>query len=65
MGKSQALIEAVEELIDHNSVAQLLDAVAFVCRGKAENLRVNWTDRALARNWDFCAGKVEALKVNV
>jgi hypothetical protein len=49
----------VEEYIDSSNVANALDAIATVCREKAEHIRANWQDQATANNWDVVAKRID------
>ena len=51
----------LERLLDGRGVVGALEALAEVCRAKAEHLRVNWQDEAGAKGWDRDAGGIEAL----
>ena len=50
------LQEALESLIDGNSLSAVLSALETVCGEKAEHVRCNWQDEPLALAWDD-AGK--------
>lgn len=51
----------VERLIDAMGVDQLLHTIALVCSDKAEYIRANWQDNALAQLWDKKASQVTNL----
>jgi hypothetical protein len=42
----------LEELVDKHGLRAVVDALAGVCADKAEHVRTNWQDQALARAWD-------------
>ncbi len=46
------LADQSETLIDHSSLATVLEALSQVCWEKADHLRSNWQDRATAKCWD-------------
>lgn len=50
--------EALERIIDRSSVAQVIGAIEDICREKADHIRSNWQDKALARTWDQDAAVV-------
>jgi hypothetical protein len=60
-GDEPTLEDELEELVDTNSLAEVLDALAQVCYEKAEHLRGNWQDRDTAAHWDKAGGKIDAL----
>lgn len=51
----------IEEIIDCNSLAHVLDVIAEICQGKAEHLRVNWQDNAQAKAWERAGNKIARL----
>jgi hypothetical protein len=55
----------MEAYIDQTSVAQLLDALADVCRDKAEHVRVNRQDQNTARPWDRAAKLLDSLSSKI
>lgn len=54
-------LEALEVLVDRDGLRAVVDALAEVCRHKAEHLRDNCQDVASARIWDDFACKLESL----
>ena len=61
MTDSQALKDAIETLIDENRLSVVLDAIAEVCREKADHIRTNWQNVPTAREWDRTAKRIESL----
>lgn len=59
----QETMDRLESLIDYNTVADVLEAVATICRLKAEHIRENWQDSGKA--WDRAATKVESCSASV
>lgn len=55
------LRQALEALVDESSVADLLDELSCVCFVKAEHVRANWQDSALARSWEGAGSAVERI----
>jgi len=53
--------DELELMVDRYSVAELVAALAKVCREKAEHIRVNWQDDDTARPWDRNAARLEAV----
>lgn len=48
----------LEQIIDAQGLATVLERVADICGAKAEHLRVNWQDQSSARSWDKAARAV-------
>jgi hypothetical protein len=46
------ITEELEALIDATSLLDVLTGLELICVEKAEHVRVNWQDRALAKLWD-------------
>lgn len=53
------VFHSLEELIDANSVKDVLDAVVRICEAKAEHLRENWQDQNMAKVWTKTAVLIE------
>jgi hypothetical protein len=49
----------IEAYIDANSVEAALDAVATVCREKADHVRAEWQDEATAKTWECQANSID------
>lgn len=45
---------ALEAMIDRCGLETVVAALALICGEKAEHVRSNWQDRALAKAWDRC-----------
>jgi len=56
------LNETLERLIDDEGLLNVMVAVAEVCRAKAEHIRTNWGDKALAKRWDAAAKRLEGMQ---
>ena len=59
--------EELEMLLDKYGPEAIATALSEICHEKADHVRTNWQDEALARVWDRngkefgkCAGKVTA-----
>lgn len=44
--------DMLEALVDHYTLSRVVAALACICEGKAEHLRVNWQDRYMATIWE-------------
>jgi hypothetical protein len=53
--------EQVEKMIDAMGVDQLLHTIAQVCSDKADHIRDNWQDNALAHVWEKKAAQITNL----
>jgi hypothetical protein len=53
-----AELEALERLIDHHGIAEILIALSEICGAKADHIRANWQDRPLARRWQTLEGAI-------
>ena len=47
----------LEEIIDRNSLRSLCDMLGITCREKADHIRTNWQDEALANRWAKAASE--------
>lgn len=45
-------IDALEAMIDRQSLADVLEAIAAICQGKASHLACNWQDEDTAKVWE-------------
>lgn len=52
----------LESLIDANGLAAVLDCIGEICRLKADHIRETWQDRALARQWDRVAKRLDTMQ---
>ena len=55
---SEAMV-ALEAMVDHAGMANVLYALAHICQAKAEHLEVNWQDRASAYLWRVGGNKLD------
>ena len=51
----------LEAMIDAHGIGSLIDWLADVCGEKAEHVRSNWQDAALADAWERVARKLDRL----
>lgn len=49
----------LETSIDSSSLADVLEALAEICREKAQHLQENWQDERAANLWNRAANRVE------
>lgn len=52
---TQEMQDTLEALIDSNTLASVVNALARICEEKAEHIRSNWQDGAMAKGWDHDA----------
>jgi hypothetical protein len=43
--------EALEAIVDRNSLPEVLEALSQICYEKAEHIETNWLDTELAKAW--------------
>jgi hypothetical protein len=55
---SEAML-ALEAMVDRVGVRNVLYALEYICRGKADHVRSNSQDEALAKCWDHSARQLE------
>ena len=55
-------IDALEAMIDNNSLSGVLDLIAEVCSAKADHILTNWQDEATADQWDRYAAALLGLQ---
>lgn len=58
---SEELQQELERIIDRTTLAQVCEALARISHAKAEHVRSNWQDNALARCWERAAGRLMTL----
>jgi hypothetical protein len=51
-------VEALEALVDSETLGDVLIALHLVCLEKAEHLRCNWQDELTAKVWERAANAV-------
>jgi hypothetical protein len=49
----------LESAIDASSLADVLEALANICREKSQHLQENWQDQRSASLWNRAASRVE------
>lgn len=59
MDEHQRIEAQIEAYMDSNSVEAVLDAVATVCREKAEHVRAQWQDEPSAKTWECQARSID------
>lgn len=59
--RQQDLIKALEPLVDSNTLSGVLLSLARLCNEKAEHIRDNWQDKALADEWDRQAKRIDSV----
>lgn len=52
------LEQQIEQLIDANGLATVLDAIARVCSEKADHIETNWQDSVAAKAWNIASGAI-------
>lgn len=53
--------DELERLIDHFTLASVLDSLREICDGKAQHIQEQWQDRTTARAWERAAGRLNTL----
>ena len=56
---NQAESDALEAIIDRVGLSETLAEMASICDAKAQHIRENWQDEALAREWSLHAARLE------
>ncbi len=49
----------LEAALDASSLADVLEALAEICRDKSQHLQENWQDESAAQLWNKAATRVE------
>ena len=47
----ESLVEELEPIVDASSVSAILEALSDICHLKADHIKTNWQDLAMARQW--------------
>jgi FixJ family two-component response regulator len=55
------LYDRLEKLIDESSLQEVIERIVHICYEKAEHVRTNWQNEALARIWEHNASKLERI----
>jgi hypothetical protein len=55
----------LEILVDSYGVKAVLEALAQVCREKADHIRTNWQDQATAEVWEQNADRIDVAAMKV
>jgi len=55
----KGLVNRLESEIDATNLLRVIDALAEVCRIKAEHLRTTWNSPAEATIWERAAGRLD------
>ncbi len=58
-------MEVLENLVEHSTLAAVLEMLERVCHKKAEHLREHWDDENLARCWEKAARQIENINIDV
>lgn len=56
------LKDDMEQFIDRESLDALLYLVQEICLEKAEHIRSNWQDEALAKEWEYHVDSIEVTR---
>jgi len=48
-------VDALEQMVDHSSFAQILEMLAEIASMKADHIEANWQDEALADEFNYKA----------
>jgi len=56
---TEAMI-ALEAMVDHAGLRNVMWALAQICWGKAEHVQANWQDDQLARDWNANAAMLDS-----
>ena len=49
----------LENIIDSNTLEDVIHALTEICYGKAEHLRSNWQDNDAAKQWELAAKRLD------
>jgi hypothetical protein len=53
------ITEDLEAMVDKHGLTHVLVGLSLVCSEKAEHIRINWQDKALAKDWDADAKTID------
>ena len=56
---------ALEAQIDSSSLEDVIDALSEICQEKAEHIRSNWGDYALALHWERAGNMLATLTIKL
>ena len=65
MDAQEKLEQELERLMDGSSLLRIIEALATVCRNKAEHLRTNWQDEIAAKSYEKDAAKLDSLSTKI
>jgi hypothetical protein len=52
----------LETLVDHSSLAEIVDCLSAICELKADHIREHWQDTSTANAWAIASREMEATK---
>ncbi len=58
-------MEVLEHLVEHSTLAAVLEMLERICHKKAEYLRNHWNDENLAKCWEKAARQIENINVDI
>jgi hypothetical protein len=59
------LTNQLEDLIDQHGLSAVMDALADVCRAKADHVAANWQDETLALRWEKWPDVIEIARMKL
>ncbi|MDX2087861.1 MAG: hypothetical protein SFX73_08425 [Kofleriaceae bacterium] len=54
----ERLAAEIEPVVDQHGIAEVLEALSFLCQAKSDHIEAAWQDRPLARAWKRVGDKV-------
>jgi len=49
--ENHEILDALETIVDHSSICEVVENLAHICYEKAEHLEMNWQDHETAKLW--------------
>ena len=53
--------DTLEQFIDGSSLFAVLEMIQVICEEKAQHIRENWQEDALARDWEKAANRISVV----
>ncbi len=59
---SESRVQELETIIDSASLSAVLEALRDICYAKSQHVEENWQDKALARQWECAARRLDRVQ---
>jgi ElaB/YqjD/DUF883 family membrane-anchored ribosome-binding protein len=64
MKTTEQIKTELEAILDSSKLERVMEALGEICCEKAEHIRANWQDEALAQKWERAGNKLAGVSIN-